>query len=63
MRWIEERAGAVLQLRCIEVNGDWEAFVARVHDDARARMLERGERVRRQQRQPEPLPHEREEAA
>ncbi len=29
MRWIKERADAVLQLRCIEVNGDWEAFVAR----------------------------------
>ena len=26
MRWIEERAEAVLLLRCIEVNGDWEAF-------------------------------------
>jgi hypothetical protein len=24
MRWIEERAEAVLLLRCIEVNGDWE---------------------------------------
>jgi len=28
MRWIEERAEAVLLLRCIEVNGDWEAFWA-----------------------------------
>ena len=27
MRWIEERAEAVLLLRCIEVNGDWEAFM------------------------------------
>ena len=26
MRWIEERAEAVLLLRCIEVNGDWEDF-------------------------------------
>jgi hypothetical protein len=26
MRWIEERAEAVLLLRCIEVNGDWEEF-------------------------------------
>lgn len=63
MRWIKERAEAVLQLRCIEVNGDWEAFVARVHDNARAHALERGERVRLQQRQPDPLPHERKEAA
>lgn len=28
MRWIRERAEALLQLRCIEINGDWEAFVA-----------------------------------
>ena len=28
MRWIEERAEAVLLLRCIEVNGDWEAFMS-----------------------------------
>lgn len=27
MRWIEERAEAVLLLRCIEVNGDWEDFM------------------------------------
>ena len=32
MRWIKERAEALLQLRCIEVNGDWEAFIAYVHD-------------------------------
>jgi hypothetical protein len=28
MRWLVERAEAVLLLRCIEVNGDWEAFFA-----------------------------------
>ena len=28
MRWIEERAEAVLLLRCVEVNGDWDAFWA-----------------------------------
>ncbi len=27
MRWIRERAEALLQLRCIEINGDWPAFV------------------------------------
>jgi len=32
MRWIKERAEALLQLRCIEVNGDWESFIAFVHD-------------------------------
>jgi hypothetical protein len=29
---IKERAEALPQLRCIEVNGDWEAFIAFVHD-------------------------------
>lgn len=63
MRWFKERAEAVLRLRCVEVNRDWEPIVARVHDNARAPMLERGDRVRLQQRQPDPLPHERKEAA
>lgn len=28
MRWIRERAEALLQLRCIDLNGDWDAFMA-----------------------------------
>lgn len=32
MRWIKERAETLLQLRCIEVNGDWDAFISFVHD-------------------------------
>ena len=28
MRWIPGRAEALLHLRCIELNGDWEAFIA-----------------------------------
>jgi len=35
MRWIKERAGALLQLRCIEVNGDWDAFMAFVQEKLR----------------------------
>lgn len=31
MRWIRERAEALLQLRCIEVNGDWDRFMEFVH--------------------------------
>jgi hypothetical protein len=27
MRWTRERAEPLLQLRCIEINGDWEAFL------------------------------------
>lgn len=63
MRWIKERAEAVLQLRCIDVNGDWAAFVARVHDQARAKTLATGQRTRLQQRKPIPLPDARKEAA
>ena len=40
MRWIRERAEALLQLRCIEINGDWNAFMSFVErrlDDARRR--------------------------
>ena len=35
MRWIKEHAEALLQLRCIEVNGDWDAFMLFVHDKMR----------------------------
>jgi hypothetical protein len=28
MRWIPERAEALLHLRCIELNGEWERFFA-----------------------------------
>ena len=32
MRWIRERAQAVIQLRCIQINGNWEAFERFVHE-------------------------------
>lgn len=32
MRWIKERSEALLQLRCIELNGDWEEFMSFVQD-------------------------------
>jgi hypothetical protein len=44
MRWIEERAEAVLLLRCIEVNGDWEAFM-RWSQEQRNQDLQRGQVV------------------
>ena len=56
MRWIKERAEAIVQLRCIDVNGDWEAFVQFVHDKVRQRGIQLGERVRLQQKAPVPLP-------
>lgn len=37
MRWIKGRAEALLQLRCIEINGDWDDFIAHVHDETCAK--------------------------
>ena len=34
MRWIKERAQALLQLRCTDQNGDWDSFIAYVHQQA-----------------------------
>jgi hypothetical protein len=40
MRWIVERAESVLLLRCIEVNGDWDAFFAWAEEQRRAELRE-----------------------
>jgi hypothetical protein len=45
MRWIVERAEAVLLLRCIEVNGDWDAFFA-FSEQQRPGKLKQGKAVR-----------------
>lgn len=37
MRWIRERAEPLLQLRCVEINGQWDAFLAFVQSRATAR--------------------------
>src|SRR4051812_35789531 len=55
MRWIEERAEAVLLLRCIEVNGDWESFM-RWSQERRSQELERGQVVQIRSRTPIQLP-------
>jgi hypothetical protein len=56
MRWIAERMEAVVKLRCIEVNGDWDAFVAFVHDSVRQQQTETSALIRIQQDDPDPLP-------
>ena len=61
MRWIVERAEAVLLLRCIEVNGDWDDFFAFAEEGRRAE-LSRGEVVRIGSRTPTQLPQVSEEA-
>ncbi len=55
MRWIEERAEAVLLLRCIEVNGDWEAFM-KWGQERRNQELERGQVVQIRSKVPIQLP-------
>lgn len=55
MRWIEERAEAVLLLRCIEVNGDWEAFM-KWSQERRNQQLECGQAVQIRSKMPTQLP-------
>src|SRR5438270_222250 len=55
MRWIEGRAEAILLLRCIEVNGDWEDFM-RWSQEQRHQELERGQIVQIRSKIPTQLP-------
>jgi hypothetical protein len=57
MRWIEERAEAVLLLRCIEVNGDWGAFM-KWSQERRNQELERGQAVQIRSKTPTQLPED-----
>jgi hypothetical protein len=54
MRWIAERAEALLQLRCIELNGQWDDFIASVHGILADR--DSGSPPRLRSRKPPPLP-------
>ena len=56
MRWIKERVEAIVQLRCIEANGDWDRFIEFVHDRMRADALRDGARLRLQSSTPAELP-------
>jgi hypothetical protein len=55
MRWVEERAEAILLLRCIEVNGDWRDFT-RWSQKQRSQELGRGHVVRIRSKTPTQLP-------
>jgi hypothetical protein len=55
MRWIEERAEPLLLLRCIEVNGDWDAFMT-WSQEQRKRELERGQVVQIRSQTPTQVP-------
>ncbi len=56
MRWIVERNEAVVQLRCIEVNGHWGRFIEFVHEKVRLQQLDTVTPVRVQQKEAETLP-------
>jgi len=56
MRWEKQRAEALLQLRCIEVNGDWDDFIAYVHDKTSRQVQETRQNVFLKAKTPEPLP-------
>jgi hypothetical protein len=56
MRWQKERAEAILQLRCIELNGHWDAFISHIHDQIQQEGHTTGTRVRIQTTDAAPLP-------
>lgn len=56
MRWIKERAEHLLQLRCIEVNGDWDAFIQFVHDRTQQQARTQRTNLSLKCNKPAPLP-------
>jgi hypothetical protein len=56
MRWIKERAEALLQLRCIEVNDDWDAFISFVHDKTKVQAQQTHKIISLKSQKPTPLP-------
>lgn len=56
MRWVKERAEALLQLRCIEINGQWDAFIRHVNARLVASARHDANIPRLQATAPAPLP-------
>ncbi len=56
MGWVVERNEAVVQLRCIDANGDWDRFVEHVHEKIRNKELKEGHLIRLQTKTAAPLP-------
>ena len=56
MRWIRERAEPLLQLRCIEVNGDWDTFIQFVHDRTRQQAQHQRKNLSLKRTESAPLP-------
>jgi len=56
MRWIKERAEPLLQLRCIEVNNDWDNFISYVHDKTSRQMQQKQNNLFLKSKKPASLP-------
>lgn len=56
MRWIKERSEHLLQLRCIEINGDWDAFFSFVHEKIQTDSLRTLTNIPIKSTAPDPLP-------
>ncbi len=56
MRWVKERAEALLQLRCIEINDDWDTFISFVHDKMRSKAQQTKKNIFLKSKEPMPLP-------
>jgi hypothetical protein len=56
MRWIRERAEALLQLRCIAINGDWDEFLRFAHKRVSGDQRRKAVPVRILRGKPAPLP-------
>lgn len=56
MRWIKERAEHLLHLRCIEVNGDWDAFIEFVHHRTQEQAHQQRKNLSLKRTKPAPLP-------
>jgi len=55
MRWKLEGAEPLLQLRCIELNGDWDQFIAWAADQTTAE-LKNGDLIKIRHQKPKPKP-------
>ena len=56
MRWIKERSEALLQLRCIEVNDDWDAFISYVNDKTSQQVQQTKKNIFLKSKEASPLP-------
>lgn len=56
MRWIKERSEALLQLRCIEINNDWDAFISYVNNKTSQQLQQTKKNIFLKSKEASPLP-------